>query len=341
MSKISIIVPVYNVEAYLDRCVQSLLNQTYHNLEIILVDDGSPDNSGKICDRYAEKDTRIRVIHKTNGGLSDARNVGIEMAIGDYLGFVDSDDFIHSEMYETLYLNLINSNADISICSYEKVYDGKIVANDLRNEVSVMSNIEAIDHFFTFDSANFNAPWNKLYKTELFAGIKFPKGKTREDEYTIYKLIYKSKRIALSEKVMYYYFQNKGSIMHDKSLMIELDYADAMEDRIVFFADNKQSEFYKRTLIRYCIWLICAAYMFRKERHVEPEFYLNLQERRKKIIDRLLDEFCLPKHSQFVYRLAKKNSFLLGFLGFHKLYRYDILSKLAGIMFDERKSLMS
>lgn len=340
MSKISIIVPVYKVEAYLDRCIQSIINQTHHNLEILLVDDGSPDNCGKICDQYADNDDRIRVIHKANGGAADARNVGIDLATGDYIGFVDSDDFIHPEMYETLFLNLKETKADISLCSYERVFDDKIPHKGFENKVSTVSNAEALELLFTFDCLNFTIPWNKLYKKELFEGIRYPKGKTREDEFTTYKLIYESRKIAVTEKVLYYYFLNKNSVMHDQSLKIELDYAEAMEDRILFFGGKNQSELYKRTLIRYCIWLICSAYLFQKKRQNEPELYHNLQERRKKYIDRLLAEYRLPKFSQLVYRFAKKEPFLPGFFAFHKLYRYDFLSKLAGIMFNDKKSLI-
>jgi len=220
------------------------------------------------------------------------------------------------------------------------VYNDKTGPKNPDNKVTTISNMDAFEHFFTFDSVNFVVSWNKLYKTELFKGIRYPIGKTREDEFTTYKLIYKSKRIAITEKVMYYYFLNENSIMHDQSLKKELDFADAMENRIVFFIDNNQCELYKKTLKRYCLWLICTAYMFQKKRQNEPEFYHNLQERRKKYIDRLLAEYRLPKFSQLVYRFAKKEPFFPGFFAFHKLYRYDFLSKLAGIMFEDKQSLI-
>ena len=126
---ISIIVPIYNVEKYLKKCIDSIINQTYKNLEIILVDDGSPDNCGKICDEYAKKDNRIKVIHKENGGVSSARNVGVENATGEYIGFVDSDDYIEKDMYEVLINNLKKENADISIISNYEVYKNKIIEN--------------------------------------------------------------------------------------------------------------------------------------------------------------------------------------------------------------------
>lgn len=338
--KISIIVAVYKVEAYLDRCIQSIINQTYYNLEIILIDDGSPDNCGRICDEYAWKENRIKVIHKKNGGAADAKNAGIEIATGEYLGIVDSDDFIHPEMYETLYANLLKTGSDISICSFGKVYDNRMILDNRKNEVLTMSNIEGLECLFTFDCVNFNVPWNKLYKKELFDGIRYPKGNVRDDESTTYKLIFTSKRIAITQRVMYYYFQNVNGIMHNKSLKVEVDYADAMEERINFFASNNKKDFYVRTLKRYCIWLICTAYRYRKKRRKEPDLYAEIKRRRRKYIDRLLIEFRLPKVCKVLYLYARKESYLLGFFAFHKLYRYDFLSKLAGIMFDDQKSLL-
>lgn len=125
MPKISIIVPVYNVEKYLEKCVRSILAQTFTDFELILVDDGSPDSSGAMCDQFAKQDERVKVIHKENGGLSDARNAGIEIATGEYLGFIDSDDYIADDMYELLYTNIVKEDADLSICGIYDVYEGK------------------------------------------------------------------------------------------------------------------------------------------------------------------------------------------------------------------------
>ena len=144
MILVSIIVPVYNVEKYLERCLDSLINQTLKDIEIILVDDGSTDDSGNICDKYAKKDKRIKVIHKENGGLSDARNIGLSIANGRYLQFVDSDDFIHKQMIEILYNTIINNNADISICDFDKVYEN----------TKIKYNTKEISLNFTLDTLN-------------------------------------------------------------------------------------------------------------------------------------------------------------------------------------------
>jgi len=339
--KISVIVPVYKVEAYLARCVQSILNQTYKNLEILLIDDGSPDASGKICDEYAKMDNRIKVVHKNNGGVSDARNVGIEAATGDYLGFVDSDDYIHPEMYEILCTNLKNENADFSFCFFEKVYNEKTTLSESNGyKIEIFSSTEVLQQLFTFSSGNIVVSWNKLFKKELFNGIMYPKGRRRgEDESIIYKLICKSERVLLVKKVLYYYYQREKSVMHEKSLLNELCYADVQEERITFFADNKMCFFYEKALKRYCIWLLSMAYIYGKHKNFHDKF-VDLQQRRKVYIDRLLAEYQLPRVSRFVYVFAKKRPFLPSFFAFHKLFRYDIISKMAGLLFDDAESLM-
>ena len=161
---ISIIVPVYNVDKYIERCIQSIINQTYKNLEIILIDDGSTDKSGAICDKYSKIDNRINVIHKKNGGLSEARNVGLDIARGDYIGFVDSDDYIHPQMYELLYKNLIGTSADISIIKHIRKEE-ELGLGDI-NSKKVYSNLEAIENILKKDSGIFIASCNKLYKKE-------------------------------------------------------------------------------------------------------------------------------------------------------------------------------
>ncbi|EME3187758.1 glycosyltransferase, partial [Enterococcus faecalis] len=167
MPKISIIVPVYNVEKYLEKCVRSILAQTFTDFELILVDDGSPDSSGAMCDQFAEQDQRVKVIHKENGGLSDARNAGIEIATGEYLGFVDSDDYIADDMYELLYTNIVKEDADLSICGIYDVYEGKepIVKSLIQG---TFSREEALLLILQGNIISVHAV-NKLYKRKLFA----------------------------------------------------------------------------------------------------------------------------------------------------------------------------
>ena len=208
---ISIIVPVYNVEKYLNRCIDSLISQTYQNIEIILVDDGSTDSSSEIVDGYLKKDNRIKVFHKDNGGLSDARNKGIEISKGKYLSFVDSDDYVTNTYIETLYNTIIEYEADISICSYKVNYETGQILKKGKNKKGVYSTEKALKNMLYHRDFDVSA-WAKLYKKELFNGIIFPKGRLFEDAATTYKLMMKSKRISYNLKEEYYY------IIRDKSI---------------------------------------------------------------------------------------------------------------------------
>lgn len=213
---ISVIVPIYNTEKYLCKCVDSIINQTYTNLEIILVNDGSSDNCGKICDEYAKKDNRIKVIHKLNGGLSDARNVGIKKAKGKYISFVDSDDYINKNMIDVLFNLQLSNKSDISIISYKVVYDNNIVDENFKkiSEPIILNKYQALLYLF-YDNKIGNYAWNKLYKKELFNNMEFPKGKKMEDLGTTYKLFELCEKIVYSDTELYYYLQRNNSILHD------------------------------------------------------------------------------------------------------------------------------
>ena len=219
MEKISVIVPVYNVSNYIHKCVDSIINQKYENLEIILVDDGSTDDSGNICEEYAKKDVRIKVIHKKNGGLSDARNVGIDNATGSYIGFVDSDDWIDENMYITLYQNMKKENADISCCNRYFIYTNTRTSYGTDKFYEVMNSQRAIQLMCTFGYLGVSA-YTKLYKKKLFEDIRYPKGKVNEDIYTTYKLLDKATRIVYDATPLYYYRQRKGSITNSKKINI-------------------------------------------------------------------------------------------------------------------------
>ena len=207
---ISIVVPVYKVEEYLKECICSILRQTYTNFELILVDDGSPDNCGKICDNYAALDKRIRVIHKTNGGLSDARNAGICIARGKYITFVDSDDYIASQYLERLYLFLIKYNADIVQCEYTS--DNQQLSQKMKDEFFSYDKCKAMVEMLHFGRVQVNA-WAKLYKASLFTNIKYPVGRINEDNLTTYKLINLSEKVICISDNLYYYRMNNEGIM--------------------------------------------------------------------------------------------------------------------------------
>lgn len=214
-SLITVIVPVYNVEKYLRKCIDSILVQTYQNLEIILVDDGSRDNSGSICDEYAKQDSRIIVIHKENGGLSDARNAALDIAKGVYITCVDSDDYLAEDYVEYLYLLLTNNDADISICVFKKVYGANEQLDNCRENISVFNDEEALEELL-YQRKIVPSAWCKLYRKELFAEIRYPKGLYYEDFAVIYKLLSKCKKVVMGEMQKYYYLQRQDSIMNEE-----------------------------------------------------------------------------------------------------------------------------
>ncbi|MEO2652605.1 glycosyltransferase family 2 protein, partial [Enterococcus mundtii] len=211
MCTISIIVPVYKVEKYLKKCVDSIIAQTFTDIEIILVDDGSPDDSGKICDEYAVQDKRIKVIHKENGGLSSARNAGIEMAKGKYLGFIDSDDYIAEDMFEILYDQLLDYDADIATIGMIDVYENKETKVNNLKLVEVLDQKDAIKA--VLDSTDVYAyAVNKLYKKELFDTVRYPIGKIVEDAFIIMDLLLQCDRIVTNTEQKYYYYRRNDSI---------------------------------------------------------------------------------------------------------------------------------
>lgn len=234
---ISIIIPVYKVEEYLEKCIESVLKQTYTNLQIILVDDGSPDNCGKICDEYAKKDPRIEVIHKVNGGLSDARNVGIAKAKGKYIGFVDSDDYIKEDMYEIL-INVIKEyDADVSICNLYDVIDGKEYIRNNENGIQEYSRLEILKEVL-LDKNIQSYAWNKLYKKELFDEIKYPIGKKYEDIGTTFYVFEKCNKIVVTSKPEYYYLKRSDSLVNNVTESTVLDYTDIIIQRYLYTQKN-------------------------------------------------------------------------------------------------------
>ena len=241
MSKISVIIPVYKVEQYLDRCVESVLAQTIKDLEIILVDDGSPDACPEMCDAWAARWQNIRVLHKSNGGLSSARNAGIEVATGDYIGFIDSDDFIMPDMFESL-LNALQVNcADMAICGYQYVDQATGAVDPVETGKSplkdeVLSREEAYERIIASHQGYsfYVTAWNKLYKKELFANCRFPEGKLHEDEYSVHYILGQCKKIAVIAKPLYMYIQRSGSIMSTGVSIRSLDAVNALYDRYDF-----------------------------------------------------------------------------------------------------------
>ena len=235
---ISVIVPVYKVEEYLDECVRSIIEQTYQNLEIILVDDGSPDSCPKKCDKWAERDRRIRVIHKSNGGLSSARNAGIDIASGDYLSFVDSDDFIEKDMLRTMLLAAMDNEAEVVCCGRNLVLSStNIKPMHCLDVVKVYTKEQAMKEVLLGNEIE-EAAWDKLYKAELFSGIRYPEGEINEDIVVIGPILSKCNTIVHVGVPFYNYRVNKNGIT--KSLYNEKKsiYIKHMEQVENFFMSN-------------------------------------------------------------------------------------------------------
>ena len=232
MPLISIIVPVYKVEKYLRRCVVSILEQTYKKFELILVDDGSPDNCPYMCDEFAKQDNRIKVIHKKNGGLSDARNAGLDIAKGDYIGFVDSDDYIAPEMYEILINRIMQDYSDMACCNYYFVNENGTLCSSKKNDLPIRDELINPYNFLKRYSEEsdwyYVVAWNKLYRNTLFDELRYPKGKVNEDAFLIYPLVDKCQWISCVHNPMYFYVQRDDSIMAQSFNEKSLDYGEAL-----------------------------------------------------------------------------------------------------------------
>lgn len=235
---ISIIVPVYGVEKYLTQCVQSLINQTYKNLEIILVDDGSPDNSGALCDELAKTDTRIKVIHRPNGGLSAARNDGLAIASGEMLGFVDSDDYIDNDMYQYLYSLLSKYDADISVCAFRKFSEESgVLQKENAEEITSYSNKQAMKLLLE-DELIGSHPCNKLFKRSIFGDLKFPEGRVYEDIALMHRVFAQADKVVCSTKMEYNYLIRGNSTSYTQTAKWGYSLFKAFKDRCEFICEE-------------------------------------------------------------------------------------------------------
>ncbi|ODN30529.1 glycosyltransferase [Fervidobacterium thailandense] len=257
---VSIVVPVYNVEDYLSRCVESLLRQTYSSIEIILVDDGSTDSSGSICDTFAKIDKRVKVIHKPNGGLSDARNSGLQVARGGFVTFVDGDDVVSEKYVETLLENAQRFEADISICNFRRFHDESelLVRNRTVEPVmKVLNNVDALLELYGPLYVQFTVSWGKLYRRALWEDVRFPVGKLHEDEFTTYKLLWKARKVVYTGEELYFYRQRSGSIMRSFDSKRICDIVGALKERAQFFKENNLKHLNELTEKR-LFWTILA-----------------------------------------------------------------------------------
>lgn len=289
---ISVIVPVYRVEKYLRRCVDSILGQTYKNLDIVLVDDGSNDNCPSICDEYSMVDTRVNSLHKSNGGLSDARNFGIEHAKGDFLVFVDSDDYINSNMIRKLYESLVENDSDIAICGFDYVDEsGNKLPKQKRLSISGAYNKEDIYHFYDREGVSWvlGVAWNKLYRKKLFSTLRYPKGKLHEDDFISFHLYAQIDKVSFINENLYFYTQRSYSIMGDKLNIRHVDGVEALLNRIDFALETKRFYLIPNTEDRAFGILFSLA---TKAIHESDKSYIGPVIQRYKMLFPVIKEYC-------------------------------------------------
>ncbi len=313
---VSIVVPVYNVKDYLKKCLDSIIGQTYRRIEIILVDDGSNDGSEKIVDDYSKTDNRIVVIHKENGGLSSARNVGIDMAKGDYITFVDSDDFVDSNMIEKMLKEAVDRSADLVICNRIYYYEnGKTIVKKKYDKTAEMTPCESLRELMLGKKYDM-AAWAKMYKKELFNDIRFPVGKISEDYFVMYKLFDLSNKVVLIPDHLYYYAQRKGSI--SKTPKLRYDYIDAAKEQRDYIlkkypnmTDLAHAAYGLSHMTVYDIYIRnggrCNSEMIREFRGAVKEELSHIHKSHvshTRMIQALLFIYCLPLYNQIIKRLG-------------------------------------
>lgn len=278
--RISIIVPVYGVEKYLSACIESVLNQTFTDFELILVDDGSDDDCGEICDNYSERDNRIVVIHKENGGLSSARNAGIEIAKGEYISFVDGDDTVNKDYLGVLYYLCKSNKCQIGVCNFLLTSKESInLDHQLEGITEILSGKEAVERSCSGkDSLLLTVAWNKLYLKELFRDIKYPTGKIHEDDYTTWKLLWSAEKVVISNLYLYYYLQRPDSIMGRRFNIERLDRLCAYEEKIEFVKKQGMARAYEWLLITY-YRLLLDTYNNAQDSHFDESILSDIQAR--------------------------------------------------------------
>lgn len=288
MAEISIIVPVYQVEKYIRQCVDSILAQTFTDFELILVDDGSKDQSGKICDEYAGMDERVKVIHKENGGAADTRNRGMEQAIGNYFMFVDSDDYIAPTMVECLYKNILNENADIAACNYLYFFENdrkKDFATNVKSEVLTGTEI-FYDRKNERNYGFWTVVWNKLMKRETVGKIRFRSGKYYEDEFWANEIYQMDIKIVTVPDCLYYYRQHENSTMRQKKIARSLDLIEAYQERIyIYLKEQKYSDQAYKVLVYSLEHLEESKRLIANED--ERKKYIQAENRTKDIVNQL------------------------------------------------------
>lgn len=316
---ISVIIPVYKVEKEIRRCIESVLKQSYQNIEIILVDDGSPDDCPQICDEYKEKDNRIKVIHKKNGGLSDARNTGLDIANGEYIAFVDSDDWVENDYIECLYTNAVEENADISVIGYTMVWEGGRTRRFSQDTEYYVFNREQAIRELLIQNKFSCMVCQKLYKAYIFQDIRFPVGKLYEDVAIGLSTFLKANKVVVSGRAKYNYFQRGTSIVNSKFNVEKLYFLKCCRDIIEYsdthskIYDKEAHTFYLRALMTFILEIYQSNSNYELLKDLENEIrkqkhyiwrnpYLQF---RKKMVMTLI---CLPFPKKILVNLWRKRT---------------------------------
>ena len=278
--EISVIVPIYNVEKYLNKCLDSILQQTFTDYELILVDDGSTDTSEKIADEYAAKDDRITVIHKQNGGLSDARNCGLDKATGKYICFIDSDDWIEDTYLEELLSLAKNNEADIVICNYLKNSGDKSISQPSDPGIVDQTGKEAIDNLYGSRYGEYVVAWNKLYRKEIFENLRYPVGMIHEDEAIFGEVFCRASKVTRTERILYNYRTNNStSIMSSEFSLKRLDIIKALEMRMDTYLRYGFGDYYEKDSFKYLYKILLCVIELKKR---ESENYDAIKELKHK-----------------------------------------------------------
>lgn len=285
---ISIIVPIYNVEKYLPKCIESILNQNFKEFELILINDGSTDNSGKICDLYAEKDNRIKIIHKKNGGVSSARNSGLNAVSGEYIGFVDPDDYIDKDMYRNLYELCKSNNCDIGICRLGREIDGELLNNNKEEKIIKLDKIQSMKELFKGNLYRFSL-CNKIYKRNCFENVIFPEGHIHEDLSTTYKLFANSNKAIYTSYEGYIYVKRENSILTSTYSEKRLQ-AFSGWDEIIEFISKNYNEVLDEAIATFTYWCM------------DNVFY---------ILNQIDDYNCIKKYLKYIQKYTNKYYFYI------------------------------
>lgn len=306
-SLVSVIVPIYKVEQYLDKCIKSIVDQTYRDLEIILVDDGSPDSCPKKCDEWAEKDDRIKVIHKQNGGLGFARNSGLDIATGDYIMFVDSDDYLSLNAIEVMYNRSVRDGSDLVITKWATVYENGQQSEEFYNWMSndVISDEQAMQLFCSSSRKLPVFACGKLYRRGIFENIRYNAFKCAEDLYVLPDIIKCCKSISIESSVTYFYLQRAQSIMHTRTDVQNKDSILSSLHVSRFLLDNGYTE----GASRYYYSAVCKSYELKNDKEI------------KKLINDSYTEHEIKQLKEYKDKRIIKNILMAKYPSVYKLYK--------------------